>query len=116
MPPKTSLQLENSLRRALKQPTCKLKEARLDDCTAELLVEGHPGRVAQINVDKHQAGFITAVIHELIHFVYWKEFDKWGELEEPLVEALEALVVKQVLASPSRTRWWRQAINRKLGR
>lgn len=68
----------------------------------------------QIKLNPFNGGITETVIHELIHIGYEGELQRWGALEEPIVEALEDAVVRYVNRNPKRRSWWHQKIQEKL--
>lgn len=107
----TYAKLERELRAVLVSGRATLKTARFRDHCADvnLARKPHP-----IRVDTFHVGMLSAVIHECLHVSCDTALSLWGELEEPVVAAVEDEIIKYVNRRPRLHAAWRKAIEEAL--
>lgn len=82
--------------------------------------ECHPPTKIVIKVDANQQtgeiDHIGTVVHELLHVILYPMVLGWltDEMEEVVILAFDAVVVKYIRKSPTRIAAWTEAINTKL--
>lgn len=108
----TATALERACRDALLQRSSvrlgRLPINRLAEVTWER-PDGH----AKLVVDNHGVGIRTAVVHELLHLVLADWLDALDDdLEEAVVNALEARLDAQIKLSRRRVAWWRKSVQK----
>lgn len=110
-------QLERRLFTTLRAPHVRLRVGPLSAkarITMPLNPKTKQPREAIIAIDGAQDGYITATIHELIHFELYSMLLPWGALDEPIVLAVESAVYQHLEQHPRRLEQWRKAIHQKL--
>jgi len=108
---KTAASRERDLRDGLRRATTTVEQKTLTGKTLAYVNDEGP---INIVIDPARGGLIESVVHELVHRVWARPLRMWGDAEETLVIALEQDVMYHINAKPSRVRWWRQAIAKKL--
>lgn len=105
---------ERELRRALKDRRVKLVLKDQTATAAWVDWEGNGEKGALVALEPYQRGLVYLVVHELTHWIRRKEFESWGELEEPMVCGISDEITRRIEGSPKRLTWWRNAIRSKL--
>ena len=107
----TSERLERALRKALiDRASLKVRELPI---LTSADVSWTSETKAKMRVDNHEVALRAGVLHELIHFVLDDQLRAFDEqLQEPVVEALEAAMDMRIAMSKSRRHWWRREIER----
>lgn len=106
--------LERALRKRIREHPISIAPDRLKSEAANVHWSGN-GERARIRVDPMQVSWLRAVVHELIHLELSAALEPFGELEETIVVALEGLICDRIEASNARFKWWRAAIEDKVG-
>jgi hypothetical protein len=109
----TRAQYERELREHLAKTTVEVGDLT-GTPNAAVLIFGDKGKPDRIIVDPFLIGILTAVIHEMWHRARYGKLVEWGQLEETVVEAIEADLAQFITGNPRRLAWWRRAIERKL--
>lgn len=117
--PWTLASLERACRKVFVERT-RLKFKAMPVAAAEASWVGD-GPV-QTALDPFSVSHLAGVLHELLHIVLEQELEPFAEYgprmkREPAeiaIDAWEAALVNEVLASPRRKAWWRAAIRGKL--
>jgi len=104
--------MEKSLRDALVARSTVLHRHELNGDT--LAWVEYEGKRFEVALDEYRGGLIECVIHELLHAVYVHELARWGWVEEDIVLAVERAVMARINRNPTRVKWWRNAIAKKL--
>jgi hypothetical protein len=99
---------ERSLRAALTSGKVHLSREELARCVAQVNVD-HPPH--QIKFDPLRGAVMDSIVHELIHVVWNDQIEPWGDLEEPIVAAIEQEIVRFINRSERRVEWWRARIH-----
>lgn len=73
------------------------------------------GEHIHIRCDIHKDGFITSVIHELLHIVLEDEMQRFTyTVEEWMIAGIERELFSHINKSPSQLRWWRKHIEARI--
>lgn len=106
--------LERRIRKALlSENTRVIRYAHPNNAGEAVWTDGNDG-VLLIKIDPFWNGELATLVHELSHYVL--RLDRvWGQLEEPMILGLEVELSERIKRSHSRSRWWRRALNQKLG-
>ena len=114
MRPWTLDSLERGCRKAVAQRS-SIKIAALPvGYDADVEGAGSGGRL-RMRHDLHKGGLIETAVHEAVHDVLSDVLTCFDEaLEEAVVTALEADLVRRIMNSKRRLAWWRKATSRRL--
>ena len=108
--------LESALRNVAKSARVEVSVRKHDDCSAESHWR-EDGSDLFISIDPERAGQVRCFVHELLHYVLQKDLMArfTYELEEEMIEALEARIYQRGIALNKRKMdWWRRALRAKL--
>lgn len=112
----TRRSLERALRELAASDRVTVSIAKHDDCSAESHWR-EDGRDIFVSIDPERGGAVRCFVHELLHYVLQHDLmDRFVyELEEEMVEALEALIYQRGIAQNARKMdWWRRALRARL--
>lgn len=109
--------LERLLRKGVKERQLSVQKGALSpsDCSAKASFNlGDKRKKKVITLDRFQVADLNGLIHELIEIYLNDELDRWGDLRETVVVALEMAIVERILSEPRRTAWWRRVVRKRL--
>ena len=104
----TEAAVEKRLREAVRGGHVVIRQRPLRAAVAQVDVNNHPHLIL---LDPLRGALMDSLIHELVHVVYLREVEMWGQLEEAVVEAIEEGIVRYINRSRGRVEWWRKQID-----
>jgi len=108
----TQRRLEAALRKLATSGRVSVSVRKHDDCSAEAHWR-EDGQDVFISIDPERAGQVRCFVHELLHHVLQADLMArfHYDLEEEMIEALEARIYQRGIAQNRRRMdWWRRAL------